>query len=164
MRTPNNPYTDKTLEGLELPKPNDLPYKAVGDSLVIIPMEVKDDMVKSKLILTPGVGATNKQRLQSRLMKGLVVSKGEGVATDNGFIFPEHPDIGDIVYFEAHQMKMLPFHFALLKYESSLFVLDQNHPKAKEILESEVELSKKGNQSGLKIVSPTENALSQGLQ
>ena len=136
-RRTNNPYTDETINMLKLPKESDLPYRAVGDTMIVIPMEVMDGMPKS-IILVPGQGSTDSQKLQSRLLKGKIISVGEGVVGFEKFITPERPQLGDIVYFEAHCMKRLPFNFGLLKFEHCLFVLDDDKEIAKSIKEDDL--------------------------
>ena len=136
-RRPNNPFTEKAISDWNLPKEEDNPYKALGDTLIIIPMEVKDGMKPTNIILMPGMGATPGQQMQSRLIKGKIISIGEGVVGFEKFIKPERPDLGDVVYFEAHCMKALPFGFGLIKFEHCLFVMDDDKPSAKMILEND---------------------------
>lgn len=132
----NNPYTDTVINEFKCVREEDLPYKAIGDTVLVIPMEVKDDL-PTTLILTPGVNATDSARMQSRLLKGKVISVGEGVVGFERFILPDRPQLGDVVYFEAHMMKVLPHGFGLVKFESCLFVLDDDKEAAKKILEND---------------------------
>jgi len=149
-RRSNNPYTDETINMLKLPKEEDLPYKAIGDTLVIIPMEVMDGLPVS-LILMPGQGSTDSQKLQSRLLKGKVISIGEGVVGFEKFIMPDRPQLGDIVYFEAHCMKRLPFNFGLLKFEHCLFVLDDDKAELAKKIEENDRLNASRKEDGLNI-------------
>jgi len=112
-------------------------------------MEVMD-FLSSKLIIMPGVGATQNQKFRSRLLKGKVISVGMGVAAFDKFILPEHPAIGDIVYFEAHMMKELPGGFGLMKFESSLFILNEESSKAAEIKANDVSAASR-DESGLQV-------------
>ena len=152
-RRTNNPYTDELIDAFKLPKEENNPYKAIGDCLIVIPMEVLDDQMKSQIItLTPGTGATPSQNMRSRLLKGKVISAGEGVVGFEKFITPDRPQLGDIVYFEAHTMKKLPYGFGLIKYEFCLFVLDDDKEISKTIVESDTFHARK-NDNGLAIGS-----------